>query len=156
MRRRRCRHLRCSTSPPSAPARVHESHPTDTTLDGSLVDFSPIIAYHQNAGLDVHSPPYRPHSTDAHSPPQRPHSTEPRKFCTATVSNRQERRWPKCHADDRVLWMIHVRVIHDMPSHNTVRVMAVAWTCYRGTSLLRGTPHLGPHCRTIPRVIWWS
>ena len=27
---------------------------------------------------------------------------------------------------------------------------------YRGTSLLRNTPLLGPYSRTMPRVIWWS
>ena len=27
---------------------------------------------------------------------------------------------------------------------------------YRGTSLIRNTPRLGPYSRTIPRVIWWS
>ena len=26
----------------------------------------------------------------------------------------------------------------------------------RDTSLIRNTPLLGPYCRTIPRVIWWS
>jgi len=27
---------------------------------------------------------------------------------------------------------------------------------YRGTSLIRKTPLLGPYRRTIPRVLWWS
>jgi len=27
---------------------------------------------------------------------------------------------------------------------------------YRGTSLIRNTPLLGPYSRTIPRVLWWS
>jgi len=27
---------------------------------------------------------------------------------------------------------------------------------YRGTSLIRNTPLVGPYSRTIPRVIWWS
>ena len=27
---------------------------------------------------------------------------------------------------------------------------------YRGTSLIRNRPLLGPYSRTIPRVIWWS
>jgi len=27
---------------------------------------------------------------------------------------------------------------------------------YRGTSLIRDTPLLGPYSRSIPRVIWWS
>ena len=27
---------------------------------------------------------------------------------------------------------------------------------YRGTSLIRNTPLLGPYSRTIPRVVWWS
>ena len=27
---------------------------------------------------------------------------------------------------------------------------------YRGTSLIRNTPLLGPYSRTIPVVIWWS
>jgi hypothetical protein len=27
---------------------------------------------------------------------------------------------------------------------------------YRGTSLMRGTPLIGPYRRTIPRVLWWS
>ena len=27
---------------------------------------------------------------------------------------------------------------------------------YRGTSLIRDTPILGPYCRTIPRFLWWS
>ena len=27
---------------------------------------------------------------------------------------------------------------------------------YRGTSLIRNTPLLGPYRRTIPRVLWWS
>jgi len=27
---------------------------------------------------------------------------------------------------------------------------------YRGTSLIRNTPLLGPYSRTIPKVIWWS
>jgi len=26
---------------------------------------------------------------------------------------------------------------------------------YRGTSLIRNTPLLGPYSRTIPRVLWW-
>ena len=27
---------------------------------------------------------------------------------------------------------------------------------YRGTSLIRNTPLLGPYCRSIPRFLWWS
>ena len=27
---------------------------------------------------------------------------------------------------------------------------------YRGTSLIRITPLIGPYSRTIPRVLWWS
>ena len=27
---------------------------------------------------------------------------------------------------------------------------------YRGTSLIRNTPLLGPYSRTIPGVLWWS
>ena len=27
---------------------------------------------------------------------------------------------------------------------------------YRGTSLIRNTPLLGPYGRTLPRVLWWS
>ena len=27
---------------------------------------------------------------------------------------------------------------------------------YRGTSLIRNTPLLGPYSRAIPRVLWWS
>jgi hypothetical protein len=27
---------------------------------------------------------------------------------------------------------------------------------YRGTSLIRNTPLLGPYSRTLPRVLWWS
>ena len=27
---------------------------------------------------------------------------------------------------------------------------------YRGTSLIRNNPTLGPYSRTIPRVLWWS
>ena len=27
---------------------------------------------------------------------------------------------------------------------------------YRGTSLIRNSPLLGPYSRNIPRVIWWS
>jgi len=27
---------------------------------------------------------------------------------------------------------------------------------YRGTSLIRTPPLLGPYSRTIPRVLWWS
>jgi len=27
---------------------------------------------------------------------------------------------------------------------------------YRGTSLIRKTPLLGPYSRTMPRVLWWS
>ena len=26
---------------------------------------------------------------------------------------------------------------------------------YRGTSLIRNNPLLGPNCRTMPRVLWW-
>ena len=29
-------------------------------------------------------------------------------------------------------------------------------TVYRGTSLIRNTPPLGPYSRIITRVIWWS
>ena len=29
-------------------------------------------------------------------------------------------------------------------------------SAYRGTSLMRNTPLLGPFSRTIPRVLWWS
>jgi len=29
-------------------------------------------------------------------------------------------------------------------------------TGYRGTSLIRNTPPLGPYSKTLPRVIWWS
>jgi len=29
-------------------------------------------------------------------------------------------------------------------------------TGYRGISLIRNTPLLGPYSRTIPRVLWWS
>ena len=27
---------------------------------------------------------------------------------------------------------------------------------YRGTSLIRNTPRVGPYNRTLPRVLWWS
>ena len=31
------------------------------------------------------------------------------------------------------------------------------WGCmYRGTSLIRDAPLLGPYTRTLPRFIWWS
>ena len=27
---------------------------------------------------------------------------------------------------------------------------------YRGTSLIRNSPSLGPYSRTMPRALWWS
>ena len=42
-----------------------------------------------------------------------------------------------------------VGVSRVMPSGGTLAV-------YRGTSLIRNTPLLGPYSRTIPRVLWWS
>ena len=29
-------------------------------------------------------------------------------------------------------------------------------TWYRGTSLIRNRPRLGPYSRTMPKALWWS
>jgi len=42
-------------------------------------------------------------------------------------------------ASDRQLFSLTVRTVY-----------------YRGASLIRNTPLIGPYSRTIPRVIWWS
>ena len=38
----------------------------------------------------------------------------------------------------------------------TVRTDHTMDILYMGSSLIRNTPQLGPHIRTIPRVLWWS
>ena len=30
------------------------------------------------------------------------------------------------------------------------------WYEYRGTSLIKNSPPLGPHSRAMPRALWWS
>ena len=42
------------------------------------------------------------------------------------------------------------------PSTSTSLRASAAPHLYRGTSLIRNTPLLGPHSRTIPRALWWS
>ena len=40
--------------------------------------------------------------------------------------------------------------------HSALGQCCVTKYWYRGTSLIRNTPLLGPYRRSIPRVLWWS
>ena len=35
-------------------------------------------------------------------------------------------------------------------------LLIAAYNRYRGTSLIRNAPLIGPYSRTISRVLWWS
>jgi hypothetical protein len=53
------------------------------------------------------------------------------------------------------LYMV-TRGVRCCPGRREGPEVEVALPRYRGTSLIRNTPLLGPYSRTLPRVIWWS
>ena len=44
----------------------------------------------------------------------------------------------------------------DHPSTVSICWQGYALDTYRGTSLIRNSPLLGPYSRTKPRALWWS
>ena len=53
-------------------------------------------------------------------------------------------------------WRYSRLYIADLQEAGVVFFLRLRNLSYRGTSLIRNTPLLGPYSRTVPRVLWWS